>query len=68
MDFDQVVGVITMAIDAIKRGDIDEVQIMREWSDHAEETTEGFQLILTRDVIARHESERLDDVIKRSTR
>jgi hypothetical protein len=68
MDFDQVVGVITMAIDAIRRGDIDEVQIMREWSDHREETTEGFQLVLTKDVIARHESERLDEVIKRSTR
>jgi hypothetical protein len=68
MDFDQVVGVITMALDAIRRGDIDEVQIMREWSDHREETTEGFQLVLTKDVIARHESERLDDVIKRSTR
>ena len=68
MDFDQVVGVMTMAIDAIKRGDIDEVQIVREWSDHSEETTEGFQLILARDVIGRYESERLDDIIKRSTR
>jgi hypothetical protein len=68
MDFDQVVGVITMAIDAIRRGDIDEVQIMREWSDHRDETTEGFHLVLTRDVIARHESERLDDIIKRSTK
>jgi hypothetical protein len=57
-----------MALDAIKNGDIDEVQILREWSDLTEETSEGFQLILTRDVIGRHETDRLDDVLAKALR
>jgi hypothetical protein len=68
MDFDQFMSTLYIALDAVKNGDIDEAQIVREWSDHEEETTEGFQVILSRDVASRHELETLDEVLSKAAR
>jgi hypothetical protein len=65
VDWENFVSTYYMAVDALRNGDVDEVQIIREWSDHEEETTEGFQMILTRDTIARQEIDRLDETIEK---
>jgi hypothetical protein len=66
MDWDQFTSTLYMALDAVKNGDIDEAQIVREWSDLERETSEGFQLVLSRDVASRYEMEKLDDVISKA--
>jgi hypothetical protein len=53
-----------MSVEALRQGHVDEIQMTREWFDRSEETTEGFQLILTRDVISRHECESLDKTME----
>jgi hypothetical protein len=63
MDFEQMMSTMYIALDAVKSGDLDEAQIVREWSDLEAETTEAFQIIMSRDVASRHEAQKLDEVI-----
>ncbi len=53
-----------IALDAVKNGDIDEAQIMREWDE--DDQHEGFQIILSRDVMAREDSARMDEAMEAS--
>ncbi len=57
MEFEQLMGTLYASIDAIKRGDVDEVEIIRNWDD--EDASEGFHVILRREVLG-HEGVRLE--------
>ena len=70
MDFDQpagitweqTVGAVQIAIDSIRAGDIDEVEVERTWAEG--DTEEGFRLVLRRDTIGRHEAEKVDAALR----
>lgn len=64
MDWDQLMGTVYMAIDSIKNGDIDEAEIVREWDNLEDDTREGFQLVLRRDVLGRHEASKVDEALE----
>jgi hypothetical protein len=59
-----MLSTLYIALDALKNGDLDEAEIVREWSDYDSDTSEAFQLVLRRDVIGRHEAEKVDQVLE----
>ncbi len=51
MNFEQLMGTLQIAVDSIKRGDIDEAEVARTWDD--EDTSETVHIVLRRDVVGR---------------
>ena len=59
MDYEQFVGMFYAGMDAIKRGDIDHVDLSRTW-ENEDGVAEGVAVSMDRDVTGRHEVEKLD--------
>ncbi len=64
INYEHFMSTLYIALDAVKNGDIDEAQIMREWDE--DDQHEGFQIILSRDVMAREDSARMDEAMEAS--
>lgn len=63
-DYQELMNTLYMAIDSLRNGDVDEIEIVRETTDMREDRTEGFQLILRRDVLGRREAQKLEETLE----
>ena len=62
MDFEKFMAATYAAIETIRSGDLDQASVSIESED--DEGHQAMQIILSRDVVSRHEVERVDEALE----